>query len=68
MHDDPTSSPVDGPTQWPLRHFEELLVELVDIARVTKGKLDFRIDLTPYNPDAAAADTGSRQSDEIHSE
>jgi len=21
VHDDPTSSPVDGPTQWPLRNF-----------------------------------------------
>ncbi len=51
VHDDPTSSPVDGPTQWPLRHFEELLRELMDIAAVTKGKQDARIDLTPYDPD-----------------
>jgi 2-dehydro-3-deoxyphosphooctonate aldolase (KDO 8-P synthase) len=42
---------VDGPTQWPLRHFEELLTELIAIARVTKGKQDFKIDLTPYDPD-----------------
>ncbi|KAH7856684.1 hypothetical protein Vadar_004245 [Vaccinium darrowii] len=32
VHDDPLSSPVDGPTQWPLRHFEELLEELIAIA------------------------------------
>lgn len=51
VHDDPTSSPVDGPTQWPLRHFEELLRELLDIAKVTKGKQVFSIDLTPYDPD-----------------
>ena len=51
VHDDPTASPVDAPTQWPLRHFEELLVELIAIADVTKGKEAFRIDLTPYDPD-----------------
>ncbi|GKA49585.1 2-dehydro-3-deoxyphosphooctonate aldolase 1 isoform X1 [Tanacetum coccineum] len=34
VHDDPLSAPVDGPTQWPLRHFEELLEELVSIACV----------------------------------
>ncbi|GKD28080.1 2-dehydro-3-deoxyphosphooctonate aldolase 1 [Tanacetum coccineum] len=32
VHDDPLSAPVDGPTQWPLRHSEELLEELVAIA------------------------------------
>ncbi|XP_063948543.1 2-dehydro-3-deoxyphosphooctonate aldolase 1 isoform X1 [Daucus carota subsp. sativus] len=48
VHDDPLSAPVDGPTQWPLRHLEELLEELVAIARVTKGKKQFRIDLTPF--------------------
>jgi 2-dehydro-3-deoxyphosphooctonate aldolase (KDO 8-P synthase) len=47
VHDDPNSSPVDGPTQWPLRNFEELLAELVDIARASKGKEPFDIDLTP---------------------
>ena len=51
VHDDPVSSPVDGPTQWPLRHFEELLQELIDIAKVTKGKQQFNIDLSPYDPD-----------------
>ncbi len=51
MHDDPTSSPVDGPTQWPLRHFEQLLRELMDIAAVTRGKEEFSIDLTPYDPE-----------------
>ncbi|KAD7479502.1 hypothetical protein E3N88_02638 [Mikania micrantha] len=32
VHDDPLNAPVDGPTQWPLRHFEELLEELIAIA------------------------------------
>ena len=47
VHDDPNSSPVDGPTQWPLRNFEKLLRELKAIADVTKGKDEFDIDLTP---------------------
>ena len=41
VHDDPDSSPVDGPTQWPLRNFEQLLKELKTIAQVTKGREDF---------------------------
>ena len=36
VHDDPASSPVDGPTQWPLRHFKSLLDELVSIGKVSK--------------------------------
>ncbi|CAI0558050.1 unnamed protein product [Linum tenue] len=54
VHDDPRNAPVDGPTQWPLRHLEELLEELVAIApvvylkRVSKGKKHMEIDLTPY--------------------
>jgi len=48
VHDDPLSSPVDGPTQWPLRHFESLLQELSAIAGATKGKAEFNIDLEPY--------------------
>ena len=36
VHDDPASSPVDSPTQWPLRHFKCLLDELVAIANVSK--------------------------------
>ncbi|MCL7041690.1 hypothetical protein MKW94_008657 [Papaver nudicaule] len=51
VHDDPLSAPVDGPTQWPLRNLEELLEELVAIARVTKGKQQFRIDHTPFRED-----------------
>ncbi|KAM3202359.1 2-dehydro-3-deoxyphosphooctonate aldolase 1 [Capsicum annuum] len=31
VHNDPLSAPVDGPTQWPLRHLKELLEELVAI-------------------------------------
>ncbi|RDX79045.1 2-dehydro-3-deoxyphosphooctonate aldolase, partial [Mucuna pruriens] len=48
VHDDPLKAPVDGPTQWPLRHLKELLEELVAIARVSKGKQRFNIDLTPF--------------------
>lgn len=51
VHDDPATSPVDGPTHWPLRHLEELLVELIGIAKATKGKQSFQIDLSPYDPD-----------------
>ena len=28
VHDNPESSPVDGPTQWPLRNFRSLLKRL----------------------------------------
>lgn len=56
VHDDPTTSPVDGPTQWPLRHLRRLLVELLDIARATRGKEEFHLDLTPvgesFDPEA----------------
>ncbi|GLT77288.1 hypothetical protein SLA2020_488870 [Shorea laevis] len=48
VHDDPLNAPVDGPTQWPLRNLEELLEELMVIARVNKGKQRFNIDLTPF--------------------
>ncbi|XP_015159798.1 2-dehydro-3-deoxyphosphooctonate aldolase 1 isoform X2 [Solanum tuberosum] len=48
VHNDPLSAPVDGPTQWPLRHLEELLEELVALGRVSKGKQQFKIDLTPF--------------------
>jgi 2-dehydro-3-deoxyphosphooctonate aldolase (KDO 8-P synthase) len=47
VHDNPLKAPVDGPTQWPLRHLEELLQELMAIARASKGKLPFNIDLSP---------------------
>ncbi|GER48116.1 2-dehydro-3-deoxyphosphooctonate aldolase [Striga asiatica] len=50
VHDDPLNAPVDGPTQWPLRHLEELLEELIAIAKVSKGKKQFKIDLTPFSP------------------
>ncbi|XP_057548360.1 2-dehydro-3-deoxyphosphooctonate aldolase 1 [Amaranthus tricolor] len=48
VHNDPLSAPVDGPTQWPLRHLEELLEELIAIAKVSKGKQQYEIDLTPF--------------------
>ena len=50
VHNDPNSSPVDGPTQWPLRHFEDLLFELKAIAKVTKGRNAHPVlDLTPLD-------------------
>lgn len=48
VHDDPNSSPVDGPTQWPLRHLRPLLKELIDIGNATKGKETFEIDVSPF--------------------
>jgi len=51
IHDDPTTSPVDAPTQWPLRNFKPLLEELVSIAKVSKGKQAFDIDLSPAGDD-----------------
>lgn len=39
VHDNPESSPVDGPTQWPLRNFRSLLEEIVEIAKVSKVKI-----------------------------
>lgn len=54
VHDNPTTSPVDAPTQWPLRNFKPLLEELLDIARASKGKQPCEIDLSPvgeeFNP------------------
>lgn len=57
VHDDPTTSPVDAPTQWPLRHLRSLLEELLMISKATKGKQPALIDLTPvgdeFDPDAS---------------
>ena len=51
VHNDPNSSPVDGPTQWPLRHFPELLAELKAIALASKARTghNAQLDLTPMN-------------------
>ena len=38
VHNDPNSSPCDAPTQWPLRHFSELLTELKAIANATNAR------------------------------
>ncbi|KAK4836814.1 hypothetical protein QYF36_000402 [Acer negundo] len=48
VHDDPLNAPVDGPTQWPLRHLEELLEELVAIAFLQTELI--MIDATPGIP------------------
>lgn len=54
VHDDPNSSPVDGPTQWPLRNLKPLLQELIAIANATNSKKPMNIDVTPcpegFNP------------------
>ncbi|XP_020970765.1 2-dehydro-3-deoxyphosphooctonate aldolase-like [Arachis ipaensis] len=50
VHDDLLSAPIDGPTQWPFRHLEELLEDLVAIARISKEKKKkFNIDPTPFH-------------------
>jgi len=51
VHNDPVSSPVDGPTQWPLRHFSELLEELKEIALASKARVrhGMPLDLSPLN-------------------
>lgn len=58
VHDNPVASPVDAPTQWPLRNLRRLLEELVAIARASCGLNDFRIDLLPvgedFDPSASA--------------
>ena len=58
VHDNPVASPVDAPTQWPLRNLRRLLEELVAIARASRGLDDFRIDLLPvgddFDPSASA--------------
>lgn len=51
VHDDPNSSPVDGPTQWPLRHLRPLLKELLAIGKATRGKETFEIDVSPFRDD-----------------
>ncbi|KAM7278766.1 hypothetical protein ACFE04_005900 [Oxalis oulophora] len=45
VHDDPLSAPVDGPTQWPLRHLKELLEELIAIAVSPSPELNMIIKL-----------------------
>lgn len=54
VHDDPTTSPVDAPTQWPLRHLRRLLEELKAIASVSRGLQPWvvdesRIDLNTFD-------------------
>ncbi len=39
VHDDPNSSPVDAPTQWPLRNFKTLIEELVAISTASKVRI-----------------------------
>lgn len=54
VHDDPDTSPVDAQCQWPLRNFRELLEELLEIGKVTKGKKPCHFDLTPCGDDFVA--------------
>lgn len=58
VHDDPNASPVDGPTQWPLRHLRRLLEELKAIAQATCGLQpwpidDSKLDLGDFDVDNA---------------
>ena len=50
VHNDPSSSPVDAPTQWPLRHLSDLLQELKSIAEATKARRQhyYTLDLSPF--------------------
>ena len=52
VHDDPNSSPVDGPTQWPLRHFKPLLEELLAIGKVRAFRNNIRYTHLPENTGA----------------
>jgi 2-dehydro-3-deoxyphosphooctonate aldolase (KDO 8-P synthase) len=38
VHDNPSKALSDGPNNWPLDEFEQLLVELKAIANITNGK------------------------------
>ncbi|KAK4484947.1 hypothetical protein RD792_007552 [Penstemon davidsonii] len=49
VHNDPSKAPVDGPTQWPLRHFEELLEELIEIADVKLVGDHYRHSILPVS-------------------
>ncbi len=57
VHDNPVSSPVDAPTQWPLRNLRRLLEELIAIAHASRGREEYRIDLLPvgeeFDPSAS---------------
>ena len=50
VHDDPTASLCDAPTQWPLRHLARLLEECGEIANASKWREPFEIDTTPLPP------------------
>lgn len=58
VHDNPNASPVDGPTQWPLRHLRRLLEELKAIAQATRG-------LQPWTIDETRLDFCAFQPDEV---
>lgn len=47
VHDDPTASLCDAPTQWPLRHLAQLLEECRDIATASRWREPFEIDTAP---------------------
>jgi 2-dehydro-3-deoxyphosphooctonate aldolase (KDO 8-P synthase) len=47
VHDNPVASPVDAPTQWPLRNLRRLLEELIAVANASRGREECRIDLLP---------------------
>eukprot|EP00271_Cylindrocystis_brebissonii_P006163 TRINITY_DN18799_c0_g1_i1.p1 TRINITY_DN18799_c0_g1~~TRINITY_DN18799_c0_g1_i1.p1 ORF type:complete len:300 (+),score=36.52 TRINITY_DN18799_c0_g1_i1:16-915(+) len=51
VHNDPLNAPVDGPTQWPLRHLQNLLEDLKSIGVTTRRLQPWSLDLTPFAPE-----------------
>lgn len=47
VHDDPTNSRCDAPTQWPLRHLTSLLEECRDIAQASRWREPLDLNLEP---------------------
>jgi 2-dehydro-3-deoxyphosphooctonate aldolase (KDO 8-P synthase) len=44
VHDNPHQALSDATTQWPLHHLETLLVELLEINKVTQGRCTYYVD------------------------
>ena len=51
VHDDPTNSLCDAPTQWPLRNLRQLLEECKDVALASRWRQTYELDLTPMTAD-----------------
>ncbi|NQV77012.1 MAG: 3-deoxy-8-phosphooctulonate synthase [Lutibacter sp.] len=44
VHDNPPAALSDATTQWPLKYLEPLLVELLEIHKVTQGRVTYYVD------------------------